>query len=697
MAKFSTLRNKKPDKRSWATLEQIQWLITWLTDYIEAQQKRQLHTFWPKLFAAWFLDFPLREPTDDDASARESESEDDDDVPPSSADEAAVKANESKEKAKKKRAKKRAKKAAHNKGLSRGQKITGKWYSQKQSQLKTFMRWHSGATRAPRTKKGAEPLSLWFVADSAAKPRRRLQETEAYIHLHYKERILEVVNERVAAIAVKGPMINLIRQVAKELYEQEDDETRLAVKDFIKAHAEKLQSEAPETVDPTPEQYQDAINLLPSYFDAVLSEASTRTGWTFQVLMGGPMPVNRGEIQTASIGTGKNAFAATFKETYGDFESAIVRPYAQFIRSVYSSDVRAARSLAVEARDGTAEITFESIPHAVDHEDPQIVDSGRPVAAHAPVVNHSSGDHDSPGHLADDDAGSIAPSGQISTTTANNSSHDDDGGNMGDDEEEIRCSDHLSPSATAMLSPRFKRKTAAVARPPSPEKAPLTDVTTALPRPKPTPPGYVGFKRSLEERAAAERVAAATKLAATEERAAAASLAAIEERAAAASLAAIEERAAHDALAAAATAATVLAATEERAAAEALTAAEEEREAATALPDATHAAPAVPVTVADLVPPPPDTVLVTVTNASPGASTSAPDAGTRTRRKITQTAAGAEVAKEQAMKQARAKKAAETRAQKTAQKGVKRAAASDDGGTKKKQRVVASGKKKARS
>ncbi|KAF7977624.1 hypothetical protein HWV62_3022 [Athelia sp. TMB] len=656
MAVFSTLRNK-PDKRSWASLAQIQWLITWLPEYIEAQQKRELHTFWPKLFAAWFAEFPLRDPTDNDASAQESESEDDSDVPPESADEAAMKINDTKNKAKAKRAKKRAKKAAHNKGLTRAQKITGQWCTKKQSQLKTFMRWHSGATRAPRTKKGGEPLSLWFVADAAIKPRRRLQETEAYIRLHYKERIIQVVNERVAAVAVKGPMINLIRQVAKELYELEDDETRVAVKAYITAHAEKLQAEAPEPVDPTPEQYQDAINLLPSYFEAVLNEASIRTGWTFQVLMGGPMPINQGEVQTASIGTGKNAFTATFKETYSEFETSVVLPYSQFLRSVYSSDMRASRALHLQPRDGTPQVPNDASPQAVDSplvviRPPVVDDNDDNDIHHSPVTTQN--------------------------PVANHSGIDGDDGDMGDDEDEDVCRlDHIPPLTTTTLSPRFKRK-AVTTRAQSPEQNPSSESTAVCARPKPSPPGYISFKKGLEERAIAERAAAAVE---------AERVAAVEaDRAAAVEakrVAAVEaERvAAVEAERVAAVEAERVAAIE----AERVAAVDAERVAAVEV----ERIAAVQIEPAAAVETEPAAAAERIAAASTDSMAEVP--GARTRRKITHTAGGAEVAKEQALKEARAKKAAETKARSAAERAAekpsaKRAAVGDGGGAKKKQR-----------
>lgn len=98
------------DKRRWATQQQIQWLITWLPDYLEAQRENTLHIFWATLFLAWFKEFPCREPTDIDASASEAESDSESDIPPESADEAAVALGKRKQQAKVKKQQKRAKK-----------------------------------------------------------------------------------------------------------------------------------------------------------------------------------------------------------------------------------------------------------------------------------------------------------------------------------------------------------------------------------------------------------------------------------------------------------------------------------------------------------------------------------------------------------------------------------------------------------
>lgn len=117
MAAFSKLTSE-PDKRSWATLEQIRWLVAWLQEYIEAQQTHRLHVFWPELFLAWFAEYPLLKPSVNDVEVAEPEPEDDSDVPAELADEVAVKAEKRKHKQKETKRKARAKKVCLNYSLS---------------------------------------------------------------------------------------------------------------------------------------------------------------------------------------------------------------------------------------------------------------------------------------------------------------------------------------------------------------------------------------------------------------------------------------------------------------------------------------------------------------------------------------------------------------------------------------------------
>lgn len=236
--------------------------------------------------------------------------------------------------------------------------------------------------------------------------------------------------------------------------------------------------------------------------------------------------------------------------------------------------------------------------------------------------------------------------------------HDHDNDDDDDDIDAVSINGRLPRAPPTSLSPRLNRKVVSTTKAVNaPDK----------PRPKPTPPGYV-TKKALQERAAAE-AATATETQALQERAAAEEAAAAETANRHAAEATDRLAAQHELLA---TEADPLAA-----------AAEQLRLNATFAPG-THNSTA----TAALPPAPP--ILASNTDDA---------AGGRSRRKIIQTVAGIELAKEQAIKDARTKKTAETRAKKAVHTGEKsagkRAAQGDSGGVQKKARVSSSVKRPA--
>lgn len=133
------------------------------------------------------------------------------------------------------------------------------------------MRWHC-ATRVSRKKKGGSHYTSIFDVPSA-KPHRRLQSTEAYIRLYYDSRIMEPVRQHIADTDLKGPMIHLIRKIAKEMYEAEDTETREAVEAYIEKIAqEQLKDPTLDTVEPTPALYQQYVFTISYLLFANLSK-----------------------------------------------------------------------------------------------------------------------------------------------------------------------------------------------------------------------------------------------------------------------------------------------------------------------------------------------------------------------------------------------------------------------------------------
>ena len=121
---------------------------------------------------------------------------------------------------------------------------------------------------ASRKKKKATIAVLPALDASVAQDRhtRVNQEDEAYLHL-FHDRVMSVVDERTVDEKFKGPPINLIRQIARELYKDEDEPTRAAVATELSLQAEcKVQEQdkrkntalnAAEQKPRTPQEYQE--------------------------------------------------------------------------------------------------------------------------------------------------------------------------------------------------------------------------------------------------------------------------------------------------------------------------------------------------------------------------------------------------------------------------------------------------------
>ncbi|KZP30675.1 hypothetical protein FIBSPDRAFT_883815 [Athelia psychrophila] len=349
------------DKRRWATNTEISWLMERIPEYSEAQKKHRYDKFWPALFQSYFDAFPPPEPTPGDPtdSEADSEPEPESDVPLDSAEEEAF-ANSApgkrKQKAVVQKAIKRGQKV-QSQSLSREDKITGRFIRKRKVQLKSYLQWHCPPIpRAPRRKKGSAtgPLGLPVFGQSAAahKPHRVNQEDEMYIKLFYPTRIIQNVRERLKQEELTGPAVNLIRKVAREMYEKEDSETQGKVKSALAAqraeNAEESEEEVAVDDTPTPQQYQEAIDTFPPYIDAILQEVTKRTCFSATLIMGGPIPAHNGAISTMSYHMGKNFFGSTFGVANQNYNSDIIRPYTEFLCTIYSriaAETRAARAL----------------------------------------------------------------------------------------------------------------------------------------------------------------------------------------------------------------------------------------------------------------------------------------------------------------------------------------------------------------
>lgn len=130
------------------------------------------------------------------------------------------------------------------------------------------MRWHCPSVPRPiRRIKGPRiglfGLPVFGKPVRTSKSQRVNQEDEVYINLFYPTRISKTAQDRIASQNIKGPAINVIRAVARELYEKEDEGTRAVVKAKLASlkqeeMTEEVSDDEAEGEDAplTPQQYQ---------------------------------------------------------------------------------------------------------------------------------------------------------------------------------------------------------------------------------------------------------------------------------------------------------------------------------------------------------------------------------------------------------------------------------------------------------
>lgn len=98
----------------------------------------------------------------------------------------------------------------------------------------------------------------------ASKTQRVNQEDEVYINLFYQTRICKAAQDRITSQNIKGPAINVIRAVARELYEKEDEGTRAVVKAQLASL--KKEEKAEEVSDDEAEGEGEDAPLTPAQY-----------------------------------------------------------------------------------------------------------------------------------------------------------------------------------------------------------------------------------------------------------------------------------------------------------------------------------------------------------------------------------------------------------------------------------------------
>ncbi|KAH7905402.1 hypothetical protein BJ138DRAFT_1230021 [Hygrophoropsis aurantiaca] len=294
--------------KAWMSPERAQFLEDhhWNEKYRDCQGKKDYSQFWPPLFEAWFAEYPERQnifplipsniPLDD----------------------------------------------AQKESVSKAVEM------RKQQLINSFRNRFGSSkdTRKAKNTAGVDVVIKSMVA-IAPKPKgaRVLNEEQAYSKLFYKDRIQQSVVEKFEELPsdlTRGQKLDIVKAVTKAKFEEEDEETKARVTDFIgqlkRQKAEEL-AKAVEAGETGEADYERAIENLPAVLSKFLDELARVTGWAFTVLMGGPNPSLGGQIDINSFHVGKTELGNLFNRSYPDFETRIMKPYSEFLERVYSADV----------------------------------------------------------------------------------------------------------------------------------------------------------------------------------------------------------------------------------------------------------------------------------------------------------------------------------------------------------------------
>ncbi|TFK79901.1 hypothetical protein K466DRAFT_605774 [Polyporus arcularius HHB13444] len=103
--------------------------------------------------------------------------------------------------------------------------------------------------------------------------------------------------------------------------------------------------------EPTPEEYQAAIQAGPVVLQELLKPVVKAHGWVCSVIAAGPCPEEGGEIRSYAVHFGQNQSGHTLPEVMPDFREKYIKPMINFAKGVFPREVRDSRALRAFPED----------------------------------------------------------------------------------------------------------------------------------------------------------------------------------------------------------------------------------------------------------------------------------------------------------------------------------------------------------
>ncbi|KAF7796177.1 hypothetical protein EIP86_007351 [Pleurotus ostreatoroseus] len=281
------------------------------------------------------------------------------------------------------------------------QDVTPEVAKQRAAYIKTLRRklysWYYNKYNTLRRRDQADEVNALIRHMAEPKRQRKLSVLNAYNKLFWECRIKQVVEERWEPMEAEWALkkargeaddkqknaahFKLQNEVAKELYDAEDEETKAAVMELVKKDGEEKAAAASQPkvlpVPETPEEYDHAMKHLPPYLQNIADSLMRRTGMICSIMLCGPIPDKGGKLAVRSLHCGTipgTVPGKTWPDVdpagYGIAETSMTR----FAARIFTKDDMDARALP-----GTIQLEKNDDPAALPAFDDGLVSLKQPL------------------------------------------------------------------------------------------------------------------------------------------------------------------------------------------------------------------------------------------------------------------------------------------------------------------------------
>ncbi|KAJ7245599.1 hypothetical protein C8J57DRAFT_1725257 [Mycena rebaudengoi] len=304
---------------SWATEVQRAWLETQMPRYVKSQADGKLTEFWPSLQGQWFRNFP------EEATLG---------LPPlSELGDAPVLTDEQ-------------------------IVLLGAAIKARKSKLENWFRNQASKQRraAPKQTRARRAIELFQIRN---KPKiDEALEEAGYFAIGGPDAVDNWVDEsdgtQVAELKSHQALrMRVCTRVVKALFNSQSEEVKTALEEEAEAAKEaakqaRLVEAEEDEEESTPQSYLQSIDELADAYSRIHEATLKKAGWMAVTITGGPNPRFNGELSMKVICSGVTPAGNSFETAHPDFHNGVSLPYQQFLRHLFTADVRRARALDSE-------------------------------------------------------------------------------------------------------------------------------------------------------------------------------------------------------------------------------------------------------------------------------------------------------------------------------------------------------------